>query len=120
MKTTVTLLLTIVMALAVHLTLGWAWTLGAGVLGGALAARRGWLVGALGVGLSWTVLVVYSAVAAPEPFAILLDTLGGILGNTPGALAVALTLLIGVLLGALGGIIGSQLGALTAGPSAAS
>jgi len=113
------ILLTTVFSLVAHLLLGWAWTLGAGILGGALADRGGWIVGSIGVGLGWTVLTVYNFVVAAAPTRILVDTLGQLFGNIPPSLVVGATVLIGVVIGGLGGAIGQLLSSVT-GTSAAS
>jgi len=105
-----TLILTAALSTGLHLVFGWAWTLGAGVLGGLLRPSRGPAVGALGVGGAWTGLLGYTFFVAPASTAILLDVLAGLLGrNTPDALIVFITIFFGVTLGALGGTIGSQL-----------
>jgi hypothetical protein len=103
----VRILVTAVVSLLLHLVLGWAWTLGAGLVGGALVDRRGWLVGAAGVALGWGALVAYSALVAPESVGALLDILGGLFGNIPRALVVVCTVFAGALLGGLGGILGT-------------
>ena len=100
---------TAVLALVLHVLLGWAWTLGAGVVAGVWAGRRGWFVGGMGVGLSWLVLVVYNFIIAAGPVGRMTETLGGILGNLPGFAVVGITLVIGVLLGTLGGGLGTQI-----------
>ena len=97
------------LALALHLSLGWAWTLLAAVAGGAWAARRGWLVGALGLALDSLALIGYSYYVAPEATAEMAHVMGLLLGNMPAFAFVGLSLLIGVILGALGGAIGAQL-----------
>jgi hypothetical protein len=107
------ILLTTVFSLVAHLLLGWAWTLGAGILGGALADRGGWLVGAIGVGLGWAILTVYNFVVAAAPSRILVNTLGQLFGNIPPALVVGATVLIGVVIGGLGGTIGQLLSSVT-------
>jgi len=99
---------TAAVSILLHLVLGWAWTVGAGVLAGVWGVRRGWLVGAIGVGLGWAVWVAYSALVAPGSVEALLGILGSLFGNIPGALVVVCTVLIGVLLGGLGGVIGTQ------------
>lgn len=102
------ILLTLIIALILHLTLGWAWTSLAGVVGGFWAGRRGWLVGAAGVALDWAVLVAYNFVVAAGPVQRMTSTVGGLLGNLPGVTIVLLTVLVGAVLGALGGLVGAQ------------
>lgn len=106
-------LTTAIVSVVLHVLVGWMWTLGAGVLGGAWARSNGWLVGGTGVGIGWTAAVVYTTYTAPAPTRILLDTLGQLfgqmLGNMPDGLLVAVTILIGAVLGVLGGVIGTQL-----------
>lgn len=104
MKTLATAMLSVLL----HLALGWAWTLGAGLVGGAWAGRRGWLVGAGGVALGWAALVAYGFAAAPDATVRMARTVGGLFGNLPGAVAVLATVLIGALLGAAGGFAGQQ------------
>lgn len=103
------IVMTALAAFVLHLVLGWAWTLLAGVGAGVWAGRRGWRVGGVAVGLEWLVLVGYNYVVAPAETGAMLETMGGIVGNMPGFAIVAISLLIGVLLGALGGLIGTQL-----------
>ena len=107
-----TVAVTFGLALALHLTLGWAWTLGAGILGGVWTPRGGWLVGLLGVGLAWLALVLYNLAWHADAVGTMLETLGGIMGGLPGFLIVLLTLLIGTLLGVLGGAVGAHARAL--------
>ena len=99
-----------ILALILHLLLGWAWTILAGVVVGVWQGRGGWLVGGIGVGASWLTLVLYNVIVATEPVGRMTDTLGGILGNLPGIAVIIITMLIGVLLGLVGGGLGTQLG----------
>ncbi len=101
---------TFVLALALHLTLGWAWTPLAALAGGAWSRRAGGgaLTGALGVGLAWAALVAYNAAVAYAPTALLAHTVGGLLG-VPGGATFALTALLGATLGALAGLAGGLL-----------
>lgn len=107
MRTLLDILAVAALALGVHLVLGWAWTIGAGFLGGLFAAKRGGLVGLLGVALDWAVLVGYNYIAAPAATQTMTDTMGGIIGNTSGMVVVAGTIFIGVLLGGVGGVAGT-------------
>lgn len=102
------LLVTIVLALLLHVLLGWAWTMGAGVVAGLWQGPGGWRTGGLGVGLSWFLLIAYSLIVAPGPVGRMAETLGGILGGLPGFTIFIVTLLIGVLLGTVGGGLGTQ------------
>ena len=97
-----------VFALVLHILLGWAWTFLAGVVAGVWVGRRGWLVGGVGVGLGWLVLVMYNIIVASGPVGRMTETLGGILGNLPGFVVLGITVLIGVLLGTVGGGLGTQ------------
>ena len=106
-------------SLVLHLALGWLWTVLAGVIGGYWAPRRGWFVGALGVGLGWLALVSFNFVVAGASTLILVNTLGALVGNTPPALIVAATLLIALLTGALGGWVGCRLAAVLKGDAVA-
>ena len=99
---------TFALAFALHLLLGWGWTLVAGIAGGFWAVRRGWLVGLLGVGLDWLAWLLYDYAVARAATSELVRILGGVLGNLPGGAVVGVTLLIGLVLGALGGFTGTQ------------
>jgi hypothetical protein len=105
-------LLTAVVSLLLHLTLGWPWTLVAGMVGGFLANRHNGLVGMAGVGVAWLGLVGWNYAVAPGPVAEMTRVMGALFGNLPGAVVVGGTLLIGLLLGLLGGRIGGQVKAL--------
>lgn len=104
------LLATVILALVLHLLLGWAWTILAGVIGGLWKGRGGWWVGGLGVGLSWLWLILFNFGVAAEPVRRMTDMLGGILGDLPGMAVIGATLLIGILLGTVGGGLGTQVG----------
>ena len=102
------LLVTIILAFILHLLLGWAWTILAGLVVGLWKGSGGWWVGGLGVGLSWLGLILYNFSVAAEPVGRMTAVLGGILGNLPGLVVIAATLLIGLLLGTVGGGLGTQ------------
>ncbi len=108
MRTLLHILAVAVCALVLHLVLGWAWTLGAGVLGGMIAPQRGWLVGTLGVALDWGMLVGYNYAVAPAATQIMTDTMGALIGNTSGMAVVAGTIVLGMLIGGLGGAAGAS------------
>jgi len=96
-------------SLILHLALGWAWTVGAGVLGGLWVGRNGWFLGAAGTALGWAALVGYTAAVASGPFRVLVDTVGDLAGPVPGIVLLPATVLLGGLLGGLGGGIGGLL-----------
>lgn len=110
-------LLIALLSLLVHLTLGWQVTLMAGVVAGLWRVRRGWLIGAAGVGLAWAGLVGYNLAVAPEPTGELFRVMGGLLGPVPAPVIPLVTLALGLFLGAVGGGIGTQVARL-AGRSA--
>lgn len=94
------------LALLLHLTLGWQWTILAGIVAGGLVPRYGWFVGAAATALAWGSVLVYSFAVAPASTRVLMDTLSGFAGNIPGFAFVALTIALGALVGGLGGAIG--------------
>ena len=96
-------------ASGIHLLLGWAWTAAAGVLAGWWGPKKGWLVGALAVGLGWGTLVLYSFFIAREPFERMTEVVGGIFAGIPGALVPVATVLMGALLGTAGGLLGTSI-----------
>ena len=100
------------LALALHITLGWAWTMIAGIIGGFGAQDRGWLVGALGVGLSWLLIILWNLFFVGGHLASMVQALGAGLGNVPGVVLVAVSLMVGVILGALSGYLGQSISAL--------
>ncbi|MEM6337451.1 MAG: hypothetical protein AAF752_12850, partial [Bacteroidota bacterium] len=89
--------------------LGWPWVLLAGVLGGALKGRFGWVHGAVGVGLSWAALWMGRFVGNADYAGRMTELLGNVLGNLSPAAVVGFSVLIGLIIGALGGLIGTQL-----------
>lgn len=109
MRTTLHVAVTAILALALHLVLGWRWTILAGIAGGAWTDRRGWLVGALGVGIEWTALVLYNFATAGAATQVMSETMGSLLGNMPSFVIVAATVLIGAVIGVLGGALGTAL-----------
>ncbi len=102
----VVILATAVLAGVLHWGVGWMATPLAGAVAGVWATRWHWWAGAAGVGGAWAAATVYTAAVAPGSFRVLLDTLGALGGNIPGAAFVALSVFVGSLLGALGGGIG--------------
>lgn len=102
-------LFTTVGALLCHVTLGWMWTPMAAILGSSFASHRGWVVGAIGVGVAWGLLVGFNFYAAQAETIELGRVLGGIFGGIPGIAIHMVTVVIGILLGALGGKVGEML-----------
>lgn len=112
-------LITAIVGAGLHVGVGWEWTLVAAIAGGMLSVQRGWLTGALALGLSWGAVLLGSYLLAPDASAVLLGILDALIGgNTNGAIAVACTLLFGGLLGLCGGVIGSQIRSVIWQPAA--
>ena len=101
-------IVTFVLALALHLLLGWAWTICAGAIAGIWAVKGGWRIGALAVGAEWLALIIYNYSVAPDAVGEMTRAFGGILGGLDWFVTVILTLLVGLLLGGLGGWFGTQ------------
>ncbi len=100
---------TAVLAVVLHVVLGWAWTPLAGLTAGLWQGKGGWWVGGAAVGASWLCLVGYSALVAPEPTMRLATILGSMAGEIPNLLVLASTVAIGVLLGTTAGGLGTRI-----------
>ena len=98
----------LIVAIAVHVILGWPFSVAGGAVAGYLAVDKGWLWGGLAVGFSWSLLVAYNFVVANGPVSRMIDVMAQILGNMPEAMFVVLTILIGCALGVCGGLVGAQ------------
>lgn len=107
----------LLLALMLHLFLGWQWTLLAGVVYGFYARRLGALLSSLACGLSWAQLVLWNLAVAPFETGNLTEAVGGLLGNIPSWAVVAVTILIGMLCGLLGALIGRRIRLLFRPPS---
>lgn len=101
-----------VLSVLLHWGIGWEATVLAGVAAGGGVRHLHWFAGAAGVAIGWAAIVIYTAAVAPSSFRVLLDTVGALGGNIPGALLVGGTVFLGGILGALGGGIGGVLRAL--------
>lgn len=101
-------LLTAVLALLGHSTLGWIAVLPAAALGGFVVEKRGALTGLLGVATAWIGLVAFSYAVAPGPTVEMTRVVGGLAGGLPPALIPVATILAGCLLGAAGGWFGAS------------
>ncbi|MEM8559510.1 MAG: hypothetical protein AAGG50_16955 [Bacteroidota bacterium] len=108
-RRTILVLLTAGVALALHLTLGWAWSVLAAVLGGFAMGRGGSAVGALGLVLPWAGLVLWNLAFYGPPMARMTEAVGGIIGGLPGFVVPLITLAIALALGTLGGATGASL-----------
>lgn len=105
-------LASLLVALVVHVLLGWPWSILGGAVAGFASSRTGWIVGAAAVGFSWALLILYNFAVAPPEMARFLRITGGLLGNMSGSMVVGVTVLMGVLIGLLGGAIGGLIRSL--------
>ena len=99
----------LVLALLLHILIGWQWTILAGVVYGFLGPRLVWLHAALACGLAWTLLVLWNYAVAPLETGRMTETVGGLFGNIAPSAVVALTILLCALCGLIGALIGRRL-----------
>ena len=104
----------VLLSVVLHVLVGWPWTIAAGLAYGLTGRRLAWLGSAGAVAGGWAVLVFYTLVVAPAETGRMMQTVGGILGNMPGWVVVAATVLMGGLLGLLGGVTGTVIRGFTA------
>ena len=96
-------------SIALHLLLGWAWTIGGGIAVGLYRVDRAWLMGGISVGFGWAVFVAHAFLVSPEPTMRLLGIMGAIFGDVPGIFILIGTILVGILLGIAGGALGASM-----------
>ncbi len=99
----------LLLAMLLHVVLGWPWSILGGVAAGVASTKTGWLLGMVAVGMSWSMLILYNFVVAPDETSRFLTITGGLFGNMSGPTLVVVTVSLGLLLGLLGGVIGSLL-----------
>lgn len=98
-----------VVALTLHLLLGWMWSVIGAIVAGGMSRRLGPLVGTTSLVLAWGVAILYSFLRAPDETAEMTRVVAALLGNLPPPVTVALTLFIAAALGLTGGWFGSTL-----------
>lgn len=100
----------VLVALALHLSVGWVLSPLGAVLAAWLRNRgTGLLLGAMVLVASWGAVIVYSFAVAPAETAEMTRVVSGIIGLGPGIMTVLLTVLVAALLGAAGGGVGGAL-----------
>lgn len=98
-----------IIALAVHVVLGWPWSILGGVVAGWLEPRGGWWRGALVVGSAWLILIGYNLLVATGPVREMHRVVASIAGNLPAWTIPVLSVFVGLLIGAAGGMVGASL-----------
>jgi hypothetical protein len=97
-----------VLALFLHLYLGWQWTIIAGILVGAVVDDRGWWYGGWALVLDWLALVLWNLAVAGNPTMRMANAMGTFIGPGPGWIFIIMTLTAGFGIGAVGGLVGGQ------------
>ncbi|MEO1727022.1 MAG: hypothetical protein AAFR95_08325 [Bacteroidota bacterium] len=108
-RRTILVLFTATVALALHVILGWAWSVLGAVLGGFVMGRGGSVVGALGLVLPWSALVLWNLAFFGPEMARMTEAVGSLLGGLPSFVVPLLTLVSAFVLGTLGGLTGASL-----------
>jgi hypothetical protein len=106
---TIKVVLVAVLGLVCHLLFGWMWTGLAAVVGGLIGERRGWLIGLIGLVLSWGAILIYQYVNAPQQIAEMARVVATLVGGLPAAATYLLTLIVAALLGSTGGAVGGAI-----------
>ncbi|MCY4232725.1 MAG: hypothetical protein OXE59_03135 [Bacteroidetes bacterium] len=96
-----------IVAMLLHLILGWAWSIGGGIAVGLYRAEHAWIVGGIATGLSWAAFVIHAFIVAPEPTQRLMDIMGALFGGIPSGLVPVATILVGIIVGSSGGAFGA-------------
>lgn len=109
------LALCILASLLFHVILGWEWSLLGGIFCGMMIAKNPGVWGAVCVGSSWLLLIVFNLFRAREAVLEMITVTGQIVGNLPGFVIVLLTVFIGSALGFVGALAGGKLVQLVPG-----
>ena len=75
-----------------------------------MAGRRGWMIGGVGLIISWAALIIISIIQAPPQVAEMASVVAALIGELPAFTTYLVTVLMGCILGILGGFVGSTLG----------
>lgn len=103
------IIISCILALALHVVLGWPWSIIGGVAAGWLAPAGGWWRGGVAVGTAWLLLIGYNLLVAAGPVREMHRVAASIAGDLPGWTIPVLSVLVGLLIGSAGGLVGSSL-----------
>lgn len=106
-----------VATLLVHVVLGWAWALLVPLALGALWPDGASWRGALGVALSWGLLMAYYALSSGVYFERAAATIAALIGGLPAPVAPLLSLIFAALIGLCAGTVGAQARRLAISPA---
>ena len=99
----------VIVAVAAHLFLGWAWSVAGAILAGFMVGKGGWWSGVVVMLVSWGAMLAWNLAVAPAESLNMMETLGGLLGGMPPFVTPLLTMAVAALLGVAGGWLGSSL-----------
>ena len=102
-------LLSLGVALVMHVWLGWIWSIAGPVLGGFLIGKGGGRYGAIILVASWGLLMMWSYVVAGKESLNMMETMGTLLGGMPAAVIPLGVFLMAAILGMASGALGSAL-----------
>jgi hypothetical protein len=103
------ILLITILALILHLILGWQWVVVAGIAGGYWQGKGGWRVGLVSITLAWLLLIIWNYLVTSVSIKQMFETMSAIMGGLPSFGFPMLTLVWAALLGVVSGAIGSQI-----------
>ncbi|MDA0683026.1 MAG: hypothetical protein O2797_08835 [Bacteroidetes bacterium] len=102
-------ILSLLVSIALHVFMGWSWSIAGAVLVGALQPRLGWLAGGTVLTLSWGLLIGSNFFVAPKETFNMINTVAQLIGDLPGFVTVAATLMIAFVLGSASGWLGAAI-----------
>ncbi len=111
------LLILTVATLLIHVVLGWAWAISAPLILGALWPDGATWRGALGVGLSWGLVMAFYALSSGVYFERAAATIASLIGGLPAPVAPLLSLIFAALIGLCAGTVGAQTRRLATSPA---
>lgn len=109
MKNRIAVAVGVIVALALHVMLGWMWSVAGSLVAGFMVSKRSAWSGALTLIVSWALLIGWNMAVAPAENLNMMETMAELLGGMPGFVIPFATLLIAAVLGLAAGALGGAL-----------
>jgi len=97
----------VLICLAAHIVLGWEYGVVGAIFVGWAAENGGFKLGAMTMGISWSILIGYNFIIAGPESVKMIKVMASIMGDLPGFATIVITLGVSLVLGGIGGLSGA-------------